>query len=146
MNVGLSEKVRKTAEEKHVIKAKKSGADRFTIGVLDMHHELRDAGFPPNHIRQICEALRSKIFLQRNGLKIIRTEGPPSLTSTTVVFHYAFEGMDLPSHALVKAQHQQPSVVKDPLLELRGLLKGAIREGAQAFVQELRRDRSQESA
>lgn len=99
MNLGLSEKVRKTAEATHLRRAKLQGLGEFSIHVLDMQHELRKEGFPPNHVRQICEALRSQEFLRRNRLNLLRTDGPPSLTSTTVIFHYAFAEGDRDTHA-----------------------------------------------
>jgi hypothetical protein len=35
---------------------------------------------------------------------------------------------------------RSPAVEQDPLVALSGILRGAIREGAAAFVRELRRD------
>jgi hypothetical protein len=88
-----------------------------------------------------CTAIQTRKFLEMNGLKVVGVEGPASKKSTTVVVHYEFVDHPAPS----SSKHGQPYSTEDPLLELSGVLRGAIREGAAAFLSELRRDKEQDN-
>jgi hypothetical protein len=86
-----------------------------------------------------CKAIRTREFRDLNGIDEVSVEGPASKQSTTVVVYYRFRNFS--EH--VSAPDAQVSVEPpaDPLLALSGILRGAIREGAAAFVRELRRDK-----
>ena len=131
-----SELVRQIGRSKFVEPARRTGQQEFSIAVKSIQAPLLESGFPPNHVPQICNALRSGEFLRNNRLELVRTDGPPKLTSTTVVFHYRFQDA-------VGAAVRLATPAKDSLLGLRGSLRGAIREGAKAFLEELRSDRKE---
>jgi hypothetical protein len=60
------------------------------------------------------------------------------------VVHYRFRS--LPHSSALFAGTSPVTASNDPLMRLRGALKGAMREGAAAFLHELRRDRENEQA
>ncbi len=130
MDKGWSEKVRSVAEREYIRPAVRGGCE-VTIRVGDIHQMLRKEGFPTGHISQICSALESEKFWKRQGLEPRTPKGQARRLDTSYVFRVK-EG----------AQPRTEETRPDPLLELVGVLKGAIREGADAFVREIRRDKS----
>jgi hypothetical protein len=84
-----------------------------------------------------CNAIQTRDFLNEAGVERLRIDGPGSKTSTTVVVWYRFRDAT-PSTSVERSK--DPINSEDPLLEIAGVLKGAIREGAAAFLRELRRD------
>src|ERR1700687_4397065 len=130
MHSGLSEKVRQLAVKEYVEPARRKGAD-VVIPVGEIQQKLRREGFPSGHIRQICTSLESKLFSERLGLRPESPAGQPERVTT--VFRFRFTDSTLTPPIV--------SETEDPLLELAGILRGAIREGAKAFLQELRKDR-----
>jgi len=50
-----------------------------------------------NRIAHVCAALKTPKFLEPNGLRLVETSGPPSGTSTTVV--YTYELLDTAVHS-----------------------------------------------
>jgi len=102
---------------------------------------LEAEGFPKNRPRQFCTAPQEGAFLEEKNLVLDYVEGPPSGNSTTVVLHFKVGGASAPSSST--GRRVIPPITKmepDPLLELQGILQGAISEGANAFLRELRRD------
>ncbi|HWZ51503.1 MAG TPA: hypothetical protein VNW54_08560 [Granulicella sp.] len=88
-------------------------------------------GFPARHINQICSALESDKF-SGTRLELRGGKGKPRKVDTIYEFS-------------VRERTPQPGSLHpagDPLLELMGVLKGVIREGADAFVREMRRDKA----
>ena len=69
-----------------------------------------------NRAAQVKSALESREFLQKNGLRIERREGPPSMQSTTVTFTYVIE--NLPA--------AKPE--EDPFYKIRGIARDIFRE------------------
>jgi hypothetical protein len=129
MNSGLSEKVRQLAVKEYVEPARRRGAN-VVIPVGEIQQKLRREGFPSGHIRQICTSLESKLFREHLGLKLESPAGQPERVTT--IFRFRFKDSKLSRSA---------SGTEDPLLELAGILRGAIREGAKAFLHDLRKDR-----
>jgi hypothetical protein len=130
MHSGLSEKVRQLAVKEYVEPARRTGAN-VVIPVGEIQKKLRQEGFPSGHIRQICTSLESRLFSERFGLRLDSPAGQPERVTT--IFRFRFTDSKLSSSAA--------SETTDPLLELAGVLRGAIREGAKAFLQDLRKDR-----
>jgi hypothetical protein len=123
--------------------------ETFSIPVASIKKDLEGKGFPRNHTPQICNALRSHIFLKENELELVRTDGPPSLTSTTVVFHYRFKASPKSNSstcpASVPASGEKPYDLKaDPrwiaFQKLKGALKDVYRAygGGEAYLKSLR--------
>ena len=147
MKFELSDKVRLLARLEYIEPARREGRKTVVIPVRDLHHSLivRE-GFPERNTPQVCSALSSKKFLKAEGLEIENVEGPPSKTSTTVVFHYRFQGQ---SGALRPPDRVPPSgsgsdlhPQESPLAALRGLLRDELSQygGGAAFINWLRTD------
>ena len=137
----LHEQIRKLAEREFVARSRSAGKTEFAIAVRDLMAKAQAAGITTSgRTPAFCNAIRTLDFLDENGLEVSGVEGPPSKLSTTVVVHYRFRSS--PRTAIGAGDQPSPSdAIADPLLELSGLLRGAIREGAAAFVRELRRDK-----
>jgi len=133
--------VREIAGREVVEVERKKGVKKFTIAVSRLKSQLAEQGFPSNHTPQICNALRSNKFLNEYQLELEKTEGPPSLTSTTVVFHYRFKGTPS-SHGHNRQPGESATASSDGFLRLKGLLKDVFQElgGGEKFLSELRRD------
>ena len=65
---------------------------RGDVTVKVVAGEVQKAVRLSNRIALICQALRSKKFLNENELVLERWDGPPSGMSTTVVFTYRLNG------------------------------------------------------
>ncbi len=89
-----------------------------------------------NRIAHVCTALKTPKFLEPNGLRLVDTSGPPSGTSTTVVYTYEF--LD----AQVSASPAPPvsSSIFEKLLRMEGILKDVYKEigGAERAIREER--------
>ena len=130
MKTGWSERIRTVADREYVAPAKRAGKP-VKIVVGEINEKLRAEGFPAGHTNQICTSLESEKFWKQRGLELCSPPGQPRRNTTA--FEFRFDG-SASATPPVKAS-------PDPLLELAGVLKGAIREGAHAFVKELRRDK-----
>jgi hypothetical protein len=90
-----------------------------------------------NRIAHVCTALKTTKFLEPNGLRLVETSGPPSGTSTTVVYTYEF----LDTAALAAASPApKGSTIFEKLLQMEGILKDVYKEigGAERAVREER--------
>ncbi|MGA7887087.1 MAG: hypothetical protein WCA44_15200 [Acidobacteriaceae bacterium] len=140
----LSDKVRAFAEHEYVAPARREGRKRFSIQVRDVWNSLVEReGFPRQNVPQVCNALRSRKFLKPLGLEIEKVEGPPSQTSTTVVFHYRFHRAE--PESMVGKTASAPTVKEDAraaVASLRGLLRQELARygGGEAFLRWLRTD------
>ena len=149
MTKKLHQAIREIARE-FVLDARRNKQPEFAIAVRELMGRAKDAGISTaGRTPAFCNAIRTKEFLEDGGLdeglEIVRVDGPESKLSTTVVVHYRFRGAADPaarSDRSARVIHRD----NDPLMRLQGVLKGAMREGAAAFLQELRRDRENEQA
>jgi hypothetical protein len=130
MALGKSELVRRIAERDYVTPAMANGGE-VHIRVGDLEKTLLREGFPTRHINQICSALESDKF-SGTRLELRGGKGRPRRVDT--IYEFRVRQRTSPPAPL------QPA--PDPLLELMGVLKGAIREGADAFLREMRRDKA----
>lgn len=149
MSSGSSELVRGVAYDKYVKPAIQTGRMTFSISVKDLMQALRPIGFPSNNYPQICTSIQGKKFVEGNHLRVVRTDGPPSGQSSTVVVHYQrlpessfsqkpescrapLASMDVQENASAKAERLINS--------LRGLLKDEIAEfgGAEGYIRWVR--------
>ncbi|HEY3973179.1 MAG TPA: hypothetical protein VGM18_09260 [Candidatus Sulfotelmatobacter sp.] len=81
-----SDHVREQASRNYVEAARRQGMDRFSINVGEVQKESKLR----NRVSLVCSALKSKKFLQANGLRFVSESGPPSGMSTTVTYTYEF--------------------------------------------------------
>lgn len=81
-----------------------------------------------NRVSLVCQALKSRKFLDENHLVLEKWEGPPSGMSTTVVFTYR----------LLNGDAKEPSPQPEwPFLKLRGIAKEVFSSlgGGESFIQ-----------
>jgi hypothetical protein len=139
-----SDKVRALAERQYVAPARREGKKRFSIPVRDVWNSLVEReGFPRQNVPQVCNALRSRKFLKPLGLEIEKVEGPPSQTSTTVVFHYRFHRAEPEVADGEAAPHRSAKdEARAAVASLRGLLRPELARygGGEAFLRWLRTD------
>ncbi len=139
-----SDKVRAFAERQYVAPARREGRKQFSIPVREVWNSLVEReGFPRQNVPQVCNALRSRKFLKPLGLEIEKVEGPPSQTSTTVVFHYRFHRAnpdDLTHEVASPATAKKDA--QAAVASLRGLLRQELAQygGGEAFLRWLRTD------
>jgi len=116
-----SDSIRKHVRERLLKPAIQRGEKIISVNAGAVHRAL---GLN-NRVPMVCAALRSKKFLEENGLRIISRTGPPSGQSTTVTLTYEVLG---PSATA--------SVADNPLLGLRGIAKDLFRKlgGGEAFI------------
>jgi hypothetical protein len=149
MSQGSSEKVRAVALEKYVQPALRAGAKKFSVAVKDLLQDLVSQGFPPGNTPQVCTALRKKQFLREHGLEIEGIDGPPSKSSTTVVFRYRVADCGLQPTGPRNALHEERIAPSNESPEdwayrvtekARGLLKEELAEygGGEAFLRWIR--------
>jgi hypothetical protein len=141
----LHEQIRKIAEQDFVAHSRSAGKTEFAIAVRDLMAKAQAAGISTSgRTPAFCKAIQTIDFLDHSGLELLGVDGPKSKLSTTVVVRYRFR--DLGKASTGPADLSPPTASEDPLMRLRGVLKGAMREGAAAFLRELRRDKQDESA
>ena len=129
MRTHWSDRIREMADREYVNPARLQGG-QIRIRVGDIQKKLKAQGFPAGYTNQILTSLESDRFWADRGLEMDTPPGQPRRHETVLMFHFKDDVQRLPKES------------NDPLLELVGILKGAIREGADAFVRELRRDKA----
>ncbi len=127
MEQNSAESIRAFAAREYIQSARQKGLKRIQIRVGDVHRALRLKNRVPN----VCSALTSKIFLQKNHLAIEKVSAPPSGVGTRVIYTYRLLDQDIEMLTSTAPEFEN----------LRGLLKGAFDScgGGEAF---LRRERS----
>jgi hypothetical protein len=154
MRHGSSEHVREVALEKYVKPAIRAGKTHFSVAVKDVIQDLASQGFPPANTPQVCTALRKKTFLRKNGIEIEGIDGPPSKTSTTVVYRYRLakqEGQGENPPAMDASRPQSEKEDSDAWAlrvteKIRGLLKDEFAEygGGESFLRWVRSENEDE--
>ncbi|HKW77035.1 MAG TPA: hypothetical protein VJN64_16000 [Terriglobales bacterium] len=106
--------------ERYLRPAIQRGDHTVSVNVGAVHKAL---GFT-NRVPLVCAALKSKRFLEENGLRIVSQTGPPSGQSTTVTFIY-----ELSPTNTTRAS-------TDEFLALRGIAKEVFRKlgGGENFI------------
>ena len=118
----LSDRVRDYARTHYIDPARRRGEQTVTVAADEVQKGVRLSNRAP----LVCQALRSRKFLQENQLELSRWEGPPSGVSTTVRFIY-------------RLHENRAGAVELPLAQLAGLWgigKEVFEElgGAEAFI------------
>ncbi len=113
MQTTAADEIRTFAAREYVEAARRRGLSRVQIRVGDVHKALKLKSRVPN----VCSALRSRIFLEKNHLKIVEESGPPSGMGTRTTFTYRLLDDKEPQGALVEVARFE---------KLRGLLKDAL--------------------
>lgn len=116
-----ADSIRTHGRDKYVVPARNRQLRRFSIRTGDVVRELKLLGRVP----AVCSALKSRSFLEQNGLRLVERTGPTSGQSTTVVYTYEF--VEAPD-----SSQTDP----DPWNELRGALKRVFAElgGGERYI------------
>lgn len=130
-----SDVVRGYASEKFINPAKQLGQKTVVVNVGKIHKALG----MNNRVPLVCLALKSRKFLEDQGLRILSITGPPSGQSTTVTYTYE----------ILEAGSRSGASVH-PLIGLRGIAKEIFKKlgGGEHFIRSERRkfdDRSENS-
>jgi hypothetical protein len=128
---GDTQRVKEFVRLEYVEPALRRGDSKLEIVAGNVHKSL---GLN-NRVPIVCQALKSRDFLDRNHLEIERIEGPPSGQGTRVKLTYRL--MDKPSQSVRPSELE---LEESPLLRLWGLGKEVFQSlgGGEAF---LRRER-----
>jgi hypothetical protein len=127
----ISDQIREHVRLNYVEPARLGRQGRFSVRCGTVEKELGMS----NRIAQVCTALKTPKFLDPNGLRLVETSGPPSGTSTTVVYTFEF-------------RESVPNTAKPPvtgsiyakLRQMEGVLRDVYRElgGAERAIREER--------
>jgi hypothetical protein len=128
-----ADQIREHVRLRYVEPARRNRQARFLVRCGTVEKELGMS----NRIAHVCTALKTPKFLEPNGLRLVETSGPPSGTSTTVVYTYEF--LDTAPHAAAPAAPGGPSIF-EKLLRMEGILKDVYQEigGAERAIREER--------
>jgi hypothetical protein len=128
-----SDQIREHVRLRYVEPARRSRQVRFSVRCGTVEKELGMS----NRIAHVCTALKTSKFLEPNGLRLVETSGPPSGTSTTVVYTYEF--VDTAISSAAPAASVSLSVF-EKLLQMEGILKDVYKEigGAERAIREER--------
>ncbi len=129
-----SDHVREQASRNYVEAARRQGIDRFSINVGEVQKDSKLR----NRVSLVCSALKSRKFLQANGLRLLSESGPPSGMSTTVTYTYEFiAGENSPgTKAPGGSGGSTPQSRQAAWEKLRGALKDVFAEygGGEAYL------------
>jgi hypothetical protein len=131
--ISTSDRVREQASRHYVDAARRRGVDRFSVNVGEVQKESKIR----NRVSLVCSALKSKKFLEANGLRLVSESGPPSGMSTTVTYTYEFVGGE--NSAAPSAANRPggtPQSKRAAWEKLRGALKDVFAEygGGEAYL------------
>ena len=128
-----SDQIREHVRMKYVEPARRNQQTRFSVRCGTVEKELGMS----NRIAHVCTALNGPKFLEPNGLRLVETSGPPSGTSTTVVYTYEFQDAE-PNTPVSKTPGAASIYAK--LVQMEGLLKDVYKElgGAERAIREER--------
>ena len=130
MPTHTSDQIREHVRLNYVEPARRLRQARFSLRCGTVEKELGMS----NRIAHVCTALKTPKFLEPNGLRLVETSGPPSGTSTTVIYTYEFVDSAATPVAPVS------SSVFAKLLQMEGILKDVYKEigGAERAIREER--------
>ena len=128
-----ADQIREHVRVNYVEPARLRHQGRFSVRCGTVEKELGLS----NRVVHVCTALKGPRFLEPNGLRLVETSGPPSGTSTTVVYTYEFR--DSPSKAAVSQASDTVSIYTK-LRQMEGILKDVYKElgGAERAIREER--------
>ena len=122
-----ADRVRELARLKYIKPAEAQHESTVRIVAGD----IQKAAGLSNRIALVCQALKSRKFLNENHLVLEKWDGPPSGMSTTVAFTYRL---------LPHAENATSPRPEWPFLKLRGIAKEVFSSlgGGEAFIQKER--------
>jgi hypothetical protein len=113
-----ADSIRSHGRQKYVVPARRRQQKRFSITTGDVLRDLKLNGRVP----AICSALKTREFLDENGLRLVSRTGPPSGQSTTVTYTYEFLDEEKDNKQLERqdAWNRLRGALKDVFAELGG--------------------------
>ena len=119
-----ADRVREFARSEYIEPAKARHESTVRIVAGEVHKAVHLS----NRVPLVCQALKSRKFLEGNHLVLEKLEGPPSGMGTRVTFTYRLLADD------GKALGPRPEW---PFLKLRGIARDVFRDlgGGEAFLQ-----------
>ncbi len=132
MQAITADQIREHVRLRYVEPARGSRQGRFSVRCGTIEKELGIS----NRVAHVCTALKTPKFLEPNGLRLVETSGPPSGTSTTVVYTYEF----LQNAAAASLAAPMSASIFQKLLQMEGILKDVYKElgGAEKAIREER--------
>lgn len=128
-----SDRVREQVRRNYVETARRQGVVTFSVNVGEVQKESKLR----NRVSLVCSALKSRKFLQANGLRLISESGPPSGMSTTVTYTYEFiDGENSAGPSSPNGSGGTPQSKQAAWEKLRGALKDVFAEygGGEAYL------------
>jgi len=116
-----SDQIREHVRINYVEPARLGRQGRFSVRCGTVEKELGMS----NRIAHVCTALKTPKFLDPNGLRLVETSGPPSGTSTTVVYTYEFRD---PVPSVVTSKAPATGSIYAKLRQMEGILKEVYKE------------------
>ena len=137
----LHDEIRRIAKAKHVLPAVSAKREEFSIAVRDLMEEAEAEGISTiQRTPAFCRSIQTRSFLEDNGIRIVKVDGPLSKLSTTVVVHYrvtapAIEA--LPPATEMETPEERAFRITE---RLRGLMKDEIgaHGGAEGYLRWVR--------
>src|SRR5471032_3171999 len=126
--VGDTHRVKEFVRLEYVEPALRRGDSKLEVVARNVHKSL---GLN-NRVPIVCQALKSRAFLEANHLEIKRIEGPPSGQGTRVKLTYRL--MDRPSQSVQPSESEESPLLG--LLRLEGIGKEVFQSlgGGEAFI------------
>jgi hypothetical protein len=128
--VGDTHRVKEFVRLEYVEPALRRGDSKLEVVAGNVHKSL---GLN-NRVPIVCQALKSRAFLEANHLEIERIEGPPSGQGTRVKLTYRL--MDRPSQSVRPSESELEESPLLGLLRLEGIGKEVFQSlgGGEAFI------------
>jgi hypothetical protein len=128
--VGDTHRVKEFVRLEYVEPALRRGDSKLEVVAGNVHKSL---GLN-NRVPIVCQALKSRAFLEANHLEIERIEGPPSGQGTRVKLTYRL--MDRPSPSVRPSESELEESPLLGLLRLEGIGKEVFQSlgGGEAFI------------
>ena len=126
--VGDTHRVKEFVRLEYVEPALRRGDSKLEVVAGNVHKSL---GLN-NRVPIVCQALKSRAFLEANHLEIEKIEGPPSGQGTRVKLTYRL--MDKPSQSVRPSESEESPLLG--LLRLEGIGKEVFQSlgGGEAFI------------
>jgi hypothetical protein len=126
--VGDTQRVKEFVRLEYVEPALRRGDSKLEVVAGNVHKSL---GLN-NRVPIVCQALKSRDFLEANHLEIEKIEGPPSGQGTRVKLTYRL--MDKPSQSVRPSESEESPLLG--LLRLEGIGKEVFQSlgGGEAFI------------
>jgi len=111
-----ADKIRRYVRTVYIDPARQRGESLVEVVCRDVLKQLDLKG---ETAPAVCTALKAKVFINENRLRLERIEGPPKKMSTTVKFTFRLLG-NQPGEASASAFQRLRGIAKDAFAELGG--------------------------